>query len=247
MEQNLAVNSGILAYDSVERVAAYDADMDLMHPNRRKMVQVILAVLAASMPDLGLVIDLGTGTGFLLEQLLYRFPNCCAVAIDGSRQMLDAAKSRLGPLASRTNFRLGDFRELDTLCPEINSADAVVSSYALHHLTIKDKSSVVDQSRNLLRENGWLLNADVIVAENEFLESMVQRMRVRDIVDRNRGRDPRFCDEVQTRGFLDELERNEGDQPQKLTDDLGILYEHGYRNVALLWKDTREVVYAGVR
>jgi hypothetical protein len=35
----------IAAYDVSERVERYDADMELMHPNRSKMVQVALEVL----------------------------------------------------------------------------------------------------------------------------------------------------------------------------------------------------------
>jgi len=95
-------------------VAAYDADMDLMHPNRHKMVEVIMAALAASTPDPRLVVDLGTGTGFLLDRLLRRFPNCRAVAIDGSQQMLSTAKSRLGSLAERVEFVIGDLRQAET-------------------------------------------------------------------------------------------------------------------------------------
>jgi len=37
---------GIAAYDLPERVAAYDADMELMHPNRGRMVEVVLSTFA---------------------------------------------------------------------------------------------------------------------------------------------------------------------------------------------------------
>ena len=40
----------IAAYDVPERVASYDADMDLMHPNRHKMLQIVLHLLPFS-PD----------------------------------------------------------------------------------------------------------------------------------------------------------------------------------------------------
>ena len=35
----------IAAYDVSQRVQSYDADMELMHPNRSKMVQVAIEVL----------------------------------------------------------------------------------------------------------------------------------------------------------------------------------------------------------
>lgn len=38
------------AYNSRKRVAAYDADMALMHLNRSKMVEIALEVLPLSLP-----------------------------------------------------------------------------------------------------------------------------------------------------------------------------------------------------
>ena len=240
-------SSSVQAYGTSSRVAAYDADMDLMHPNRHKMAESLIAALAASASPPRLAIDLGTGTGFLLDRLLRRFPDCRAVAVDGSRQMMAAARSRLGPLAERVEFVVGDFRQPQALGQGIAAADAVISVFALHHLDLPEKQRLMSHCRTLLKEDGWFLNADLVVAEDEYLEALVQRMRVSGIVERAQGQDPRFRDAAGTRRFLDELERNECDQPQKLSDDLRIVGECGYRHVTVLWKDTREVVYGGVR
>jgi SAM-dependent methyltransferase len=240
-------SSSVQAYETSARVAAYDADMDLMHPNRLKMVEVMMAVLEATAPAPRLAIDLGAGTGFLLDRLLRRFPLCRAVAIDGSQRMVAAARARLGALAERVEFVVGDFRQPEALCQGISGADAVVSAFALHHLNLDEKARLIGHCRTLLKEGGWFLNADLVVAEDEFLEALVQRMRVSGIVERSGGRDPRFRDAAGTRRFLDELERNECDQPQREADDLRLVRECGYRHGMLLWKDTREVVYGGVR
>jgi len=240
-------SSSVQAYETSSRVAAYDADMDLMHPNRHKMVEVIIAVLAESAPEPRLVLDLGAGTGFLLERLLRRFPNCRAVAIDGSRQMVASAKSRLGALAERVDFVVADFRQPEALGVAVESADAVVSAYALHHLNLQEKAQLIGHCRARLKEDGWFLNADLVVSEDEFLEALTQQMRVAGIVDRAEGRDPRFRDAAEARRFIDALQLNECDQPQTEADDLRILRECGYRHVSLLWKDTREVVYGGIR
>ena len=234
-------SSSVQAYEIAARVAGYDADMDLMHPNRHKMVEVIMAVLAAATPDPRLVVDLGTGTGFLLDRLLRRFPDCHAVAIDGSEQMVAAAKSRLGTLAKRVEFAIGDLRAPETLQVAAYSADAVVSSYALHHLNREEKADLIGRCRARLKVGGWFLNADLVVEEDELLEALTQQMRVAGIVDRARGRDARFPDAAATRRFLDDL------QPRKLADDLRIAQECGLEHVTLFWKDTREVVYGGIR
>ena len=41
---NNAKTGSIKAYDLPERVVSYDADMELMHPNRSKMVDIALEV-----------------------------------------------------------------------------------------------------------------------------------------------------------------------------------------------------------
>jgi hypothetical protein len=123
----------------------------------------------------------------------------------------------------------------------------VVSAYALHHLNPGEKAHLIGHCRALLKESGWFLNADLVVEEDEFLEDLTQQMRVSGIVDRAEGRDPRFPDAAATRRFIDDLQRNECDQPQKAADDLRLVRECGYRHVTLFWKDTREVVFGGIR
>lgn len=240
-------NKSIAAYDDLGRVASYDADMDIMHPNRHRMVEVIVEVLAAGESAPAWVLDLGTGTGFLLQRLLARFPSVRAVAVDGARPMVDLARARLGDLAERVDFRVGDFRELAQICSGVGSVDAVVSSFALHHLPPKAKSTLAETAFALLNPGSWLLSADLILAEDEMLEDLTQRLRARGIVRRAAGSDARFLDEVHTQAFLRQLEENEGDQPQRLASDLAALEHAGFQHVAVLWRDTREVVIGGVK
>lgn len=47
----MAQGQGIAAYDIPERIASYDRDMDVMHPNRHKMVQVALDLLPFENPQ----------------------------------------------------------------------------------------------------------------------------------------------------------------------------------------------------
>lgn len=237
----------IRAYDLPGRVANYDADMDLMHPNRHKMAEMIENVLAVSGAPPRLVIDIGTGTGFLVDRLLRAFPNLHIVAIDGAQHMVDLARTRLGPLAERVDFRVGDFRDLETLCGNKGLADAVVSAYALHHLSSDEKLQVLRTAHGLLKLGGWFLNADLTLTEDDELDAITQQLRVRGIVQRANGRDPRFADASATRRFLDDLERNERDQPVRPAEDLRILQEAGFSHVSTFWRETRESVVGGVR
>src|ERR1700752_3509368 len=129
----------IAAYDVSERVKRYDADMELMHPNRSKMVQIALEVLPFPPTAALRAIDLGIGTGYFTEQFLNHFPNSRILGIGGAQAMIDLAKARLRSLASRVEFVVGDFRKLQELAPGAGTADVVFSAYALHHLSRTDK------------------------------------------------------------------------------------------------------------
>ena len=236
----------IAAYDVLARVASYDADMEVMHPNRAVMADVIVDILEAAAAAPKLVLDLGTGTGFLLERALGRFPEARAIAVEGASHMVDLAKSRLGSLARRVDCRVGDFRALGELCRDLSAIDAVISSFALHHLSRPEKDALLKHVCRLLRPGGWFLNADIVVSEDSVLEEVIQRRRVRGIVRRASPSDTRFADEATTRKFLDDLEQKEGDQPLTLDEDLAILRDAGFHHVDVFWCDTREVVYGGL-
>jgi len=145
----------IAAYETEARVASYDADMEIMHPNRDCMANIIVEVLRASGREPKLIVDLGTGTGFLLERLLSRFPKLRAIAVDGAQSMIALAKSRLKEAAKRVDFRVCDFRHLADACADVRSADAVVSTFALHHLDAEEKSTLAQQALSMLTPGGW--------------------------------------------------------------------------------------------
>ena len=210
----------IAAYDVSQRVKTYDADMELMHPNRSKMVQVALEVLPFPKTAALRAIDLGIGTGYFTERFLNNFPNSRVLGIDGAQAMIELAKARLKSLASRVEFVIGDFRKLQELAPDAGTVDVVFSAYALHHLSRPDKETVLRQVVELLVPGGWFVNADLIVADSPELESRLQEIRVAGIVERARGSDNRFADSASTRRFLADLEKNERDQPLTLAEDL---------------------------
>jgi len=190
-------------------------------------------------------IDLGIGTGYFTERFLNNFPNSRVLGIDGAQAMIELAKARLTSLASRVQFVIGDFRQLQELAPGAGSVDVVFSAYALHHLNRADKETVLREVVELLVPGGWFVNADLIVAGSPELESRLQEMRVTGIVERARGSDTRFVDSASTRRFLADLEKIERDQPLTLAEDLEVLRNSGVKNVSAFWLEYRELVSAG--
>ena len=235
----------IAAYDVSQRVKTYDGEMELMHPNRSKMVQIAIEVLPFPKTAALRAIDLGIGTGYFTERFLNHFPNSRVLGIDGAQAMIELAKARLTSLASRVEFAIGDFRKLQELTPGAGTVDVVFSAYALHHLSRPDKETVVRQVVELLVPGGWFVNADLIVADSPELESRLQEIRVAGIVERAHGSDHRFVDPASTRQFLADLERKEADQPLTLAEDLALLRSSGLKNVSAFWLEYRELVSGG--
>jgi tRNA (cmo5U34)-methyltransferase len=151
----------IAAYDVLQRVKTYDADMELMHPNRSKMVQIAIEMLPFPKTAALRAIDLGIGTGYFTERFLNHFPNSRVLGIDGAQSMIELAKERLTLLALRLELVIGDFRKLQELAPGAGTVDAVFSAYALHHLSRSDKEAVLRQVVELLVPGGWFVNADL--------------------------------------------------------------------------------------
>jgi tRNA (cmo5U34)-methyltransferase len=235
----------IAAYDVSRRVKTYDADMELMHPNRSKMVQIALEVLPFPTTAALRAIDLGIGTGYFTEFFLNKFPNSRLLGVDGAPAMIELAKARVKSSESRVEFVIGDFRKLRELAPGAGTVDIVFSAYALHHLSRLDKETVLRQVVELLAPGGWFVNADLIVADSPELEDRLQQIRIAGIVERACGADSRFADSVLTRQFLADLELKEADQPLTLAEDLRLLRSSGLKNVSAFWLEYRELVSGG--
>jgi tRNA (cmo5U34)-methyltransferase len=236
----------INAYSLPERVATYDADMALMHPNRTKMVEIALQVLPFELQDPFTALDLGVGTGFFTQAVLNHFPNSRIIAIDGAEAMVELAKVRLETKADRVDFRISDFRQLSQIIGS-QRGQLAFSSYALHHLNRNEKLAVVREALGFLKSGGWFLNADLVVDSDPEIERRIQEIRVQEIFRRASGRDTRFRDFEATRHFLDKLEAEDHDQPLQLVEDLQVLKEAGLRNASVFWMEYREAVTGGIK
>ncbi len=233
------------AYDPPERVRRYDADMDIMHPLRLKMIDVALELLPFDRTDTLRVLDLGVGTGAFSRQLMEKYVNTEVVAVDGAASMLELAKFRLREYSNRVKWVVSDFRAMPTDLLEPYTIDVVISSYALHHLNAQEKLAVLKSVVRAIRPGGWFLNADLVIADAPDIEQRIQEIRVEAITARAPANDGRFCSPEATRQYLDELEEMEQDRPQTLKQDIRILRESGIANAEVFWKELREAVTGG--
>jgi ubiquinone/menaquinone biosynthesis C-methylase UbiE/DNA-binding transcriptional ArsR family regulator len=128
------------------------------------------AVEAAVLAELGgrtvdLLVDLGTGTGRMLEVLAPAYRR--GVGVDSSREMLAVARSRLAAAGvAQAQVRLGDIGALDS---SIGPADVVIIHQVLHYFD--DPGRMLAQARRLLKPGGEILIVDFAPHDLEFLRT----------------------------------------------------------------------------
>lgn len=129
------------------------------------------------------VVDLGSGHGPYLEQLLDAFPDARGTWIDSSPPMEGEARRRLGRFGDRVTYVLTDVQEL--AAADVGPASVVVSSRALHHLSHAALAEVYRVVGGIVEPGGWVFNLDHVGAPGE-LEQAYRRIRGRFTGERKR-------------------------------------------------------------
>ncbi|MCS6759569.1 MAG: metalloregulator ArsR/SmtB family transcription factor [Candidatus Devosia euplotis] len=111
------------------------------------------------------LIDLGTGTGRMLEVLAGSYRR--GIGLDSSREMLAVARARLaGAAIGHAQVRLGDIADLDVA---VGPVDVIIIHQVLHYFD--DPGRMLAQARRLLKPGGDLLIVDFAPHGLEFLRS----------------------------------------------------------------------------
>lgn len=119
------------------------------------------------------VLDLGTGDGRLLALVKLAHPDVTAIAIDFSPAMLEAARRRFGEDPSVT---VGAHNLEDSL-PDLGSFDAVVYSFAIHHLAHQRKQALYAEIYARLNRGGVFCNLEHVASPTpEVHEEFLHRI-----------------------------------------------------------------------
>jgi len=122
------------------------------------------------------VLDLGSGDGRLLDLVLRERPHAKGVALDFSPLMLDRLKTRFGAMSRAEIVH----HNLQFPLPPLGTFDAVVSSFAIHHLAHERKRELYEEVWSLLEDGGVFCNLEHVApasayAHERFLEAMGTR------------------------------------------------------------------------
>jgi ubiquinone/menaquinone biosynthesis C-methylase UbiE len=153
------------------------------------------------------VLDLGCGDGRLAAAVLDAYPESTAIAVDMSPPMLEAATQRFDGDA-RVTVVAHDF---DEPLPFSEPFNAIVTSFALHHVATDDRARALFQEcAALLTPGGVFANLEIVQSPTPSLHHRWRReMGARD--------DP-------------------ADHLRDLAVQLGWLREAGLADVDCIWK-----------
>lgn len=118
------------------------------------------------------VLDVGCGDGRLAALVLAVRPAVeAAVLVDNSQPMLQLARERF---KSERRVLVEDHDLRDEL-PELGAFDAVVSGFAIHHLSHARKRSLFSEIQSLLRPGGVFANLEVVQCATPELQEEFHR------------------------------------------------------------------------
>lgn len=153
-----------------EDATGYDTDvLNESHPIRAGYEAVLnwVSEKSATTSD-AVVLDLGCGTGNLSLGLKHFKRLVC---VDISNNMLDIARSKLADL-DNVEFVKADLLE-HFEDPAI--FDAIVSTYAIHHLTEVEKPILFRQIYRSLQPGGMAVFGDLMFANTTAQEQLIQK------------------------------------------------------------------------
>jgi tRNA (cmo5U34)-methyltransferase len=166
------------------------------------------------------ILDLGTGDGRLLALAKLNHPRAEAVAVDFSPVMLEAVAARFSGARSVTIVP----HNLDEPLPWLGKFDAVISSFAIHHLIHPRKRALYAEIFGVLTSGGVFCNLKQVASPTPRIhEQFLQRLGVSPQTE-----DP-------SNKLLD------------LETQLGWLREIGFTEVECYWKWRELALLAGQR
>jgi SAM-dependent methyltransferase len=143
-------------WNSDEHVRDYLERADLIS-HRGEGEAALLEFIPASTKR---ILDLGTGDGRLLALVRREHPDTEAVAVDFSRAMLEAVRKRFAGVSQVSVID----HNMDFPLPSFGKFDAVISSFAIHHLVHERKRELYAEVYQALNPGGVFCNLEHVAS-----------------------------------------------------------------------------------
>jgi SAM-dependent methyltransferase len=153
-------------WNSSAAAEAFDAAAQHIHPLYREIQERIVDLLPFDRHAAFLAVDLGGGSGRLVERILTQFPYARVANVDQSDAFLAIAERRLRPFGERALLIHKKLQE-DWAADLPIAPQAIVSMSAIHHLEPLEKQVLYRRACDVLTPGGIFVNGDEFRPESD--------------------------------------------------------------------------------
>jgi trans-aconitate methyltransferase len=158
-------------------VSRWDSMQEFYNPDRKARFETLVHVVKANTPNPLAILDLGCGTGSVMQEFSDAFPAAELMGIDFDFTLLSLAKERLAKDSSRVSFIQADLRKTDWAEGVSGRFDGVLSATALHWLSDGELATLYCRIYSILKPGGIFLNADHVACPNVFVQQHWQEQK----------------------------------------------------------------------
>jgi SAM-dependent methyltransferase len=226
--------------------AAFLNERSLLIPDRPRQLEVLVRVLLRAPREPRRVLDLGAGDALLLATVLEAWPRATGVALDFSPLMLEHARERLARFGGRATTVEADLQSPAWREAVRGPFDAVLSGFAIHHLSHERKWALYAEIYERLPEGGLFLNLEHVASATPWGEELFNDAMTEHLYLRRKERGEDVTREQVSRDFLE--------RPDRAANILAPVEEQcqwlraiGFREVDCFWKYFELAIFGGVR
>lgn len=132
--------------------------------------QIAINLVRRELGEPDLVVDVGGGPGSFLSAFLAPFSTTRGIWYDVSEPMMALAKERLARYDDRVSFTLAGFEDTSKLPTNV---DVIITSRALHHLSVSQVFRFYAEAADRLSRRGWLINLDHVGLAEPWSERLL--------------------------------------------------------------------------
>lgn len=151
----------------------YDKMCQMTVPAYDFLQNALIDILKFENMEKIILLDLGAGSGILIEKVLEEFPDSTCHYLDYSNEFMSVAQERLQKYGDRVNYIQSDFcRDWESKITE--KPTVITSMSAIHHLQTGNKMKLYQKCYNILENRGWFFNIDEMktTTEDAYLKSL---------------------------------------------------------------------------
>jgi SAM-dependent methyltransferase len=163
-----------------DRAMSYDSESCYDKADRLTQWNFVRDLIEYRCPSDFYFLELGCGTGFFSKLILETFISSRAILVDGSAQMLEAARVQIAAHNDRAMCIHKRFESLDWTSFE-RKFHMVFSALAIHHLPDSAKWKLFEQINRALQPGGCFIYLDIVRGDSAEQTKLLEYLACKDM------------------------------------------------------------------